>query len=157
HRAGVVSFDALTLTVDAGALPVNPGWKPPVGIRWQYQLQGDVDTSQCVVPWIGGACARPPVYDVDEYATDGVTPNTAGVAAIHATGAKAICYVDAGSYENFRPDAAAFPPAVLGKNNGWPGERWLDIRRTDVLLPIMQTRVQKCVTAGFDAVEFDNV
>jgi hypothetical protein len=46
---------------------------------------------------------------------------------------------------------------VLGKRNGWPGERWLDIRRRSVLEPIMTHRVHKCARAGFDAVEFDNV
>ena len=44
-----------------------------------------------------------------------------------------------------------------GKGNGWPGERWLDIRATGVLLPIMDARVQKCAKAGFDAVDFDEV
>jgi len=37
-----------------------------------------------------------------------------------------------------RPDAGAFPDAVKGDSNGWSGERWLDIRRLDVLGPIMQ-------------------
>jgi len=46
---------------------------------------------------------------------------------------------------------------VQGSKNGWPGERWLDIRQTSILLPIMEARVQKCRTAGFDGVEWDNV
>jgi hypothetical protein len=152
-----IAIDSESVSIDSGARPANPGWKPPVGVRWQYQLQGDVVTNLCVAPWVGGACVRPQAYDVDEYANDGVTPNTASVAAIHAQGAKAICYVDAGSSEDFRPDANEFPASVKGRSNGWPGEKWLDIRQTAVLLPIMQARVQKCVTAGFDAVEFDNV
>ncbi len=156
-KATSAELDAESVTIDSGALPATPGWKPPVGTRWQYQLQDTIDTQLCVVPWSGGACVRPEVYDIDLYANDGVTPNADAVSAIHAGGAHAICYVDAGSWENWRPDAAAFPPAVLGKSNGWPGERWLDVRATDVLLPIMTARVQQCATAGFDAVEFDNV
>lgn len=134
-------------------------WVPAQGLRWQYQLQNKVKTTLCVVPVIrgNGSCVRPDVYDVDLYAVDGVTPNTVSVAQIHAVGAHAVCYVDAGSWENFRPDSAAFPESVRGLSNGWPGERWLDIRATGVLLPIMDARVAKCVTAGFDAVEFDNV
>ena len=44
----------------------------------------------------------------------------------------------------------------MGKSNGWPGEKWLDIRRPE-LTPILDARVAKCSSAGFDAVEFDNV
>ena len=44
-----------------------------------------------------------------------------------------------------------------GRSNGWPGERWLDIRRLDVLRPIMKARLDMCAAKGFDAVEFDNV
>ncbi len=68
-----------------------------------------------------------------------------------------MCYVSAGSWENWRPDATAFPESVKGASNGWPGERWLDVRARSVLVPIIEARVQKCVDAGFDAVEFDNV
>ena len=46
----------------------------------------------------------------------------------------AVCYIDAGTWENWRPDRQRFPDSVLGRANGWPGERWLDIRRIDVLV-----------------------
>jgi hypothetical protein len=132
-------------------------WIPTQGLRWQYQLQGNLRTNLCVIPLSGGGCVRPDVYDVDLYANNGVTINTASVAAIHATGAHAVCYIDAGTWEDFRPDAGAYPALVQGLPNGWPGERWLDIRATGVLLPIITTRVAKCAAAGFDAVDFDNV
>jgi len=132
-------------------------WIPNQGLQWQYQLQGKLNTGLCVVPQVGGSCVRPNVYDVDLYATNGVTLNTAAVAAIHAAGAHAVCYVDAGTWEDFRPDASEYPASVKGKSNGWPGERWLDIRATGVLLPIIDARVAKCAAAGFDAVDFDNV
>ena len=89
-------------------------WIPTQGLRWQYQLQGKLKTNLCVVPKSGGACVRPNVYDVDLYAPDGVTPNTAAVAAIHAIGAHAVCYVDAGTWEDFRPDAGAVPRVGQG-------------------------------------------
>lgn len=132
-------------------------WVPTQGERWQYQLQGNVDTNLCAVPFTGGICVRPDVYDIDLYANNGTTLNTAAVSAIHAVGGHAVCYVDAGTWENWRPDASEYPSDVLGNKNGWPGERWVDIRQTSVLLPIMEQRVAKCVSAGFDAVEFDNV
>jgi hypothetical protein len=140
--------------------PVASGksmWIPTQGLQWQYQLQGKLNTSLCVVPASGGPCVRPNVYDLDLYATNGVTLNTAAVAAVHALGAHAVCYVDAGTWEDFRPDAGAYPASVKGDPNGWPGERWLDIRATSVLLPIINARVAKCAAAGFDAVDFDNV
>lgn len=132
-------------------------WIPAQGLQWQYQLQGKLDIKLCVVPESGGHCVRPNVYDVDLYATNGVTLNSADVAAIHATGAHAVCYVDAGTWEDFRPDAGEYPASVKGLPDGWPGERWLDIRATGILLPIINARVAKCAAAGFDAVDFDNV
>ena len=43
-----------------------------------------------------------------------------------------ICYIDVGTSENFRPDYRSFPASVKGRSNGWPGERWLYVRRLDV-------------------------
>ncbi len=48
--------------------------------------------------------------------------------------------------------------AVLGKNlDGWAGERWLDVRRIDLLTPIMRARLDLAVTKRCDGVEPDNV
>jgi hypothetical protein len=83
---------------------------------------------------------------------------SAQVAQLHAMGRKAVCYVDVGTWENWRPDAKEFPKSVLGKpDGGWPGERWLDIRQTAVLEPIMAARMQLCKKKGFDAVDPDNL
>jgi hypothetical protein len=46
---------------------------------------------------------------------------------------------------------------VLGSGNGWPGEKWLDIRQITTLSPIMTARFQMCKDKGFDAIEPDNV
>ena len=59
-----------------------------------------------------------------------------------------ICYIDVGTAENWRPDYASFPSSVLGGSNGWPGERWLDIRQLSVLEPIMTARFQMCKRKG---------
>lgn len=87
---------------------------------------------------------------------DGFGSTAANVTAWHAVGAKVVCYLDAGTSENFRPDFGAFPAAVQGNTNGWPGEKWLDIRNA-ALLPIMAARAQMCAAKGFDAIEWDNV
>ena len=90
--------------------------------------------------------------------TDGFDIPAKTVAAVHALGKKAVCYIDVGTWENWRPDAKKFPASVLGRPDaGWPGERWLDIRRLSILLPIMKARFARCVAKGFDAVDPDNV
>jgi hypothetical protein len=122
------------------AAPAARRWQPQPRTAWQWQLSGKVSLAADV-----------PVYDIDGF------DNTAGtVAALHRRGRKAICYISVGAWEDVRPDAAAFPKKVLGRSNGWDGERWLDIRRTAVLRPLMAKRFDMCRTKGFDAVEPDN-
>ena len=116
-------------------------WHPPARPSFYWQLQGKLVQS---VP--------ASVYDVD-----GFENTAAEVTALHADGRRVVCYVDVGTAENFRPDYSSFPKSVLGRSNGWPGERWLDIRRTDVIEPIMAARFRMCAEKGFDAVEPDNI
>lgn len=121
--------------------PGGTRWRPRPGLAWQWQLDGRADPSADV-----------PVYDIDGF------ENTAGdVARLHREGRKVICYVNVGAWEDFRPDRDAFPRSVLGRPNGWRGERWLDIRRVRVLRPIMERRFDMCRDKGFDAVEPDLV
>lgn len=114
-------------------------WRPGPGTAWQWQLEGPVDPRTDV-----------PVYDID-----GFENTAADVARLHRDGRKVICYVNAGAWEDFRADHAAFPASVRGKPNGWEGERWLDIRRLDTLRPLMERRLDMCRDKGFDAVEPD--
>lgn len=80
------------------------------------------------------------------------------IAKLHERGVFVMCYFSAGSFENWRPDAPLFPNEVLGKDMaGWPGERWLDIRRLELLAPIMQARLDLAVNKGCDGVDPDNV
>ena len=153
----VATIVAVFVAATGASAGASGPWVPSPGLHWQFQLQGVVRTNLCARPWTGGTCVRPDVYEVDLYANDGVSLNSAAVAAVHAAGARAVCYVDAGTWENWRPDEASYPSSVLGLPDGWPGERWVDIRATSVLLPIIEARVAKCVQAGFDAVDFDNV
>ena len=89
---------------------------------------------------------------------DGFEATSGDVAALHAAGKQVICYINSGTWEKWRPDAKKFPATVLGlADTGWPGERWLDIRKLSVLLPLMAARFQMCVNKGFDAVDPDNV
>lgn len=113
----------------------------PQQLTWFWQLQGKIDNSKPVA-----------AYDIDGFENE-----ASEVAALHAQGKRVICYVDVGTAENFRPDYKQFPRSTLGRSNGWPGERWLDIRRLGVIEPIMAARFQMCREKGFDAVEPDNM
>lgn len=119
----------------------TPGarWQPRPGAAWQWQLSGTVDTAVDV-----------PVYDIDGFEND-----AAVVARLHRAGRRVICYVNAGAWESFRPDAKDFPAALLGSGDDWHGERWLDIRALDRLRPLMAARLDMCRAKGFDAVEPD--
>ncbi|GAA0625514.1 endo alpha-1,4 polygalactosaminidase [Streptomyces crystallinus] len=121
--------------------PTPSRWQPRPGVAWQWQLTGKLD----------------PTVDVPVYDVDGFNVSKAQVDDLHRRGRKVICYVSTGAWEDFRPDAARFPKSVLGKGNGWKGERWLDVRRTDVLGPLMAKRFDMCREKGFDAVEPDNM
>jgi hypothetical protein len=117
-------------------------WRPAPDTTWQWQLSGRLDRS-----------VRAQMFDIDLFDT-----SASVVARLHAGGRRVVCYVSAGSFERGRPDAASFPATVLGRPlEGYPDERWLDIRRLDVLGPIMERRLDLCRRKGFDGVEADNV
>lgn len=119
-------------------------WIPAPGDTYQIQYDGSPDPDFSV---------QASIYDVDMFDT----PKPV-VAKIHSMGRRAVCYVDVGTWENWRPDAKEFPKSVLGKpDGGWKGERWLDIRQTKILEPIMTHRLQLCKEKGFDAVDPDNL
>ena len=130
-------------------------WQPPVVSRWQYQLQGSVNSAgQCIYPATGfintavtgasfatGQQVAPSVFDIDIY-QDGkcYTPNnygvlnTAAVSALHSLGDKVI-----GHRRGDSRDLAPRLPAVsefqlklqrlpVGKPvGGFRDEFWLNI------------------------------
>jgi hypothetical protein len=122
--------------------PFDGIWRPAPGTTWQWQLDQPIDTSYDVQ-----------MYDIDLFDT----PQTI-IDELHTTGRVVICYFSAGSREAWRLDAALFPTVVLGNNlAGWAGEKWVDIRRIDLLGPIMTARLELAVLKGCDGVEPDNV
>ncbi|WP_162263959.1 endo alpha-1,4 polygalactosaminidase [Legionella drozanskii] len=146
----IYSIALVTATFSSFAQDIN--LVPPVfcancaaqihrGVKWNIILTKPVKFTVPV-----------PVYDIDGFDNSAET-----VAKIHAQNAKAICYINAGAWENWRSDERDFPDAIKGKSNGWSGEKWLDIRQTTQLMPIMQARINMCKDKGFDAIDFDNV
>jgi len=117
-------------------------WQPEPGLKWHIQYTGTLNASLNV-----------DVYNIDLFDTSAATIST-----LKSKGKHVICYFSAGSYENWRADTGKFPASVLGQNlDGWPGEKWLDVRKLDILIPIMRARMQMAVTKGCHAVDPDNV
>jgi hypothetical protein len=125
----------------AGSAPAR--WQPaPRTAAWQWQLQGKLD------PTVAAS-----VYDIDGFEATG-----AEVRALHRRNRKAICYLDVGSWERFRPDAGRFPRSVIGRRyQGFPNERWLDVSRFGLFAAPLRQRIAICARKGFDAVEPDNL
>lgn len=129
----------------AAALKSRPQMNVPLqNSTWQWQLSDGhrLDTT----------------YEVDVYDIDTVDVPAKMIAALHSLNRFVICYISAGSWENWRPDAADFPPSVLGKPlSGWDGERWLDVRNHSALMPLMAARMDLAAEKGCDAIEPDNL
>ena len=86
-----------------------PGcWHPAIKTSWQWQLQGTIHQSLNVM-----------MYDVDMFDTPASV-----VASLHKVRRIVICYIDAGTWESWRPDANKFPKSVKGNSvSGFSNER----------------------------------
>jgi len=105
--------------ITAAAATDKAIWQPAPGITWQWQLTDlPVDIS-----------VDAEVYDIDLFDNEASV-----VAALHAQGRKVICYISAGSWEDWRPDKDQFPPEIIGKayeagrvKNGWTSARLINL------------------------------
>jgi hypothetical protein len=117
-------------------------WIPTAGESYQIQYDGKLDLT----------------YDAKIFDLDMFDTRSAVVAKLHRMGRRVMCYISVGTWERWRPDADKFPKSVLGNKDGhWPGERWLDVRQTSILEPIMADRLDLCKKKGFDGVDPDNL
>lgn len=141
---------------DAPITPNGTVWQPAVGTKWQIILNSVLD-----VPAPNPNAKTPsvvlnpdvPVWDFDMF----IHRDTKVIENLHALGKRAICYFSAGSYEPYTPDEADFVDADKGKvMDGWPKEKWLDIRRASVR-NIMVKRLDIAAEMKCDAVDPDNV
>ena len=138
--AGCVSSQAQTDPDLTPPAEVKTVWQPAPGTSWQWQLDGEIDSS----------------FDVDMYDIDLFDVPAKTIADLQTAGHTVICYFSAGSFEAWRPDAAEFSDAVKGKKmDGWD-ELWLDIRAPELKL-IMRSRLELAAEKGCDGVEPDNV
>jgi len=140
---GNSSKDDVNTGIDPNTPPITVGnwYRPTLLVKWQWQLRGQVNTSYAV-----------DIYDIDLFDS-----SAALIQQIQATGKNVICYFSAGSYEEWRPDANQFNASEIGNPlDGWPGERWLDIRSNNVH-SIMRARLDLAKQKGCDGVEPDNM
>lgn len=139
------------------ATPRTAWWRPPAGrVAWQWELDhplnlGSATDMGTAARTFGGKKApHPVVYDIDGFDNPAST-----VSALHRLGYHAICYLEVGAAESYRPDYGKFPKTALGKAvPGWPGERYLNINDPRVAA-IIKARIAMCAKKGFDAIEPD--
>lgn len=134
---------AFAASPPATATPARAGshWVPVASDTWQWQLRGKLNTSYDVA-----------IYDIDLFDS---APEK--IAALKQAGRKVVCYFSAGSSENWRSDFKKFKESDQGKKlDDWEGERWLDIRSSNVR-DIMTARLDLAASKGCDGVEPDNV
>jgi hypothetical protein len=134
---------ALPSFVAAIVFAVLPAyWTPGPADTLQWDLEAPVPLN-----------SHATVYDVDDFDNP-----KAFITELHVHGKHAICYIDVGSWESYRPDAGAYPAKILGKvYPGYPDERYVDIRQIGVLGPILERRFDLCKAKGFDGIEPDNI
>jgi len=118
-------------------------WRPPPCTTWQWQLTGTVDTSVDVA-----------MYDIDLFDAPQATIDT-----LHLAGRTVVCYLSAGTWESWRPDAGDYPSGIPGNYLDPPfnDERWVDIRELATLATLLGARLDLAVSKGCDGVEPDNV
>jgi hypothetical protein len=141
---GTARFGPSLTAAPASALSLRaqPRWIPHVGQTYQIQYDGKLDLKYPA-----------DIFDLDMFDTPAKV-----VAKLHSMGHRVVCYISVGTWEKWRPDADKFPKSVIGDKDGhWPGERWLDIRATSILEPIMGDRYDLCKKKGFDGVDPDNL
>jgi len=143
----VMDIDFLEITLNqcaATPAPENPATST-FGMDNQYNLQYN-DTENIVSDGFD-------IIDIDSEDS-----STELITSLKESGKKVVCYISAGSYENWRSDKDRFPSEVLGKNmSGWEGEKWLDISNIEQLKPIMAERMDRAKAKGCDAIHPDNI
>jgi len=153
------SSDSASSQPNATASPTTPNpptnatrtlWRPSINATWQIVLKEPLALPTAASP-ISPSVS---IFDIDLF-----TNNASIIATLHGLQKRVICYFSAGSYEPDRPDSSSFQPGDMGKElDGWPGEKWLDIRISNAnVRDIMKKRIQLASEKGCDAIDPDNV
>lgn len=125
--------------------------RPPAGLYgWDWQI-GAQEPGQVSIP------RGIKLIDLDGFETSAAT-----VARLKKQGLYPVCYINAGSYEPYRPDSARYPARLkLGVDPDWSDEAFVDVRDVfrlnSVLADVLRKRLKMCRDKGFAAVEPDNL
>jgi uncharacterized repeat protein (TIGR01451 family) len=149
---------------------------PPTGkISWDWQIGASGD-SNVTVP------AGVTLLDLDGF---NISANK--IASLKAQGIYTVCYIDAGSYEDGRPDSSLYPAYLkVFKDTQWNewfldvqdvfrpiqpagtklvNNKWVDasgaplngLPTAGAFGPLLEARLKMCADKGFDALEPDNL
>ena len=130
----------LAILVCAGR--AEAGWRPSPRDLFDIQLTAPFQTAR----------------KADAIAMGGVETSPTRLQELQSRGVRLICVINAGIWENWRPDSGAFDRRLIGNTvSGWAGERWLDIRALPALQPILARRLDLCRDKGFDGVLLRNL
>ena len=78
--------------------------------------------------------------------------------ALRAQGVDTVCHVNAGTIAETDPGFSDLPPAVIGSaHKTRPNERYLDIRRVQMVVPVITQQIVACKNQGFTAIEPDGL
>ncbi|CAN0203629.1 unnamed protein product, partial [Ectocarpus fasciculatus] len=95
---------------------------------------------------IPGGNGEGSLHDVDLYDID-YSYSLAVIADLRTKGKAVMCYISSGASEDFREDINLFPEEVkggivsFGEGDTFDDENWLDLRRLDLVAPIMLERL----------------
>ncbi|MFL5519281.1 MAG: endo alpha-1,4 polygalactosaminidase [Gemmatimonadales bacterium] len=111
-------------------------------MTWQIQLSGKIATG-----------VRAELFDVDLFDTP-----PALVRDLRRKHRLVLCYLSAGTDEDYLLPTQRFPPETRGSHLAdHHDERWLDVRAIDKLKPVIDRRLDLCKRNGYTGVDFDNV
>jgi hypothetical protein len=116
-------------------------WRPKPGLLFDLQLTAPYDLGR-----IADAIVLEPFNTSRER-----------LAGLRAHNVAALCYLSAGRWQNWRPDAANVAVTALGRSpSAWRGERWLDVRDPSVT-SVLELRLDLCRDRGFVGVLLGDV
>ncbi|WP_236145876.1 endo alpha-1,4 polygalactosaminidase [Verrucosispora sp. SN26_14.1] len=104
--------------------------------QWQWQLRGELD----------------PEVPANVFVLDPVATTAAQTAVLRARDSRLVCQVHVGSVHPDDPDSSRYPAEVRGATSTGTDRTWLDVRRWDVLRPVLADRFRLCRGKGFGAV-----
>lgn len=140
---------------EAGA----PRWQPRGKVSWTIDYSADLAASGAKAPQRDAYVV--PLHVVEGFAaaaTSGAANPVDDIAC--KRNGKLVCYTNCGAWEEGHWNEAILDPVrgeMLGKAmDGYPKERWLDIRRLDVMRKLIGDKFTAARRMGCDALLCDN-